>query len=476
MAIRRTRIIYGAGALAASLFLLTRHLEDGASWPERFVVWILACGIPLLFVFAYPRYLFTPPAPPKRARHAAVLHGMGAAAASIAFSVLAKQGSTNPLYDWDAGIAGAVLGLSVLVLFLVVAVSLLLRNRSGLVVLAAGLFWPYWFLLALMSLGRFLSATPAGSASYFACWLSPLLFALAAGAISYRPAFAHAAALAGIVGAPWIYSSAIQDTGLGNAWLAFDLPDTYKVPAGAYETQSAVTIFAVALIALAVVTAGLRLLPAQWQWRATPMRDWTWPAGVVSLGCLAVWFSQSVLPYRIPGALDASDYPVFQILHVEKRGLQFHERCFNVYGHGPHFPLRISFTGSDRRLFQYRFQIDHRSLPMSQALAEHVQAFLALQSHEKRAYERVRPIWDWNADRWYVLGPGLQVYGAGKESTPPPEIVALFQELDSLPHSPETHSQLRDVCLGFCYDARSAMGQLYANHRCFNRGMSYVCE
>jgi len=51
------------------------------------------------------------------------------------------------------------------------------------------------------------------------------------------------------------------------------------------------TIFAIALIALAITTAALRLLPSHWQFRKLPVCERTWPALAISLLVLALWFS-----------------------------------------------------------------------------------------------------------------------------------------------------------------------------------------
>jgi len=44
------------------------------------------------------------------------------------------------------------------------------------------------------------------------------------------------------------------------------------------------------------------------------------------------------------------------------------------------------------------------------------------------------------------------------EAQPPPEMVALFSELDKFPESQERPFVSRDVCLGFCYDPIAALG------------------
>ncbi len=59
-------------------------------------------------------------------------------------------------------------------------------------------------------------------------------------------------------------------------------------------------ILSVAVIALAITTAALRMIPARWQFRNRPICERAWPAFVASLIFIGIWFSQSVMPYRIP--------------------------------------------------------------------------------------------------------------------------------------------------------------------------------
>jgi hypothetical protein len=111
--------------------------------------------------------------------------------------------------------------------------------------------------------GHFFEETLIQAMFYFLCFVSAVLFAFAAGTILHRPSLAHGIALACLVSAPWIYSNAITDSGLGNVWLVFNVPDN---DLGAYMRPYALTTIAVvAVIALGVISAGFRLLPAQWQ-------------------------------------------------------------------------------------------------------------------------------------------------------------------------------------------------------------------
>jgi hypothetical protein len=237
----------------------------------------------------------------------------------------------------------------------------------------------------------------------------------------------------------------------------------------------------VAFVALAAATAVLRLLPARMQFWKSPVSSRTWPAGVFSLGVLVVWFSQSVMPYRIPGALDYSSWPILQILHIEKRGLQFHETRVSISGRswrGNYDPREVVFSGNDRRLLRYRFAERYAYGQLSGPLVERIRAALQASKEVKADADIVKPIREWNADRWYVnpQGGSLKIYGAANGSLPPKEIVDLFNDLERLPQSNQSQSERRDVCLGFCYDPLSEMGYLFANHRCFNNGQGVVCR
>lgn len=75
-----------------------------------------------------------------------------------------------------------------------------------------------------------------------------------------------------------------------------------------------------------------------------------------------------------------------------------------------------------------------------------------------------------------VEGAGLKVYTNENQAVPPPDVVNLFNQLEKLPRSSPGQQVMKDVCLGFCYDPLSAMGYLYANHRCHNDAHGLVCR
>jgi hypothetical protein len=469
-----TVLIYFLAAVAASFFWVTRQHEGSLS--TALLEWLLFFAAPLLFVFACPRFLFAGfPAQTTRLRYAAISHGLAAAITTILFVILGSPFWKNPMRDADSFLLLAV-PIVALPVFLVASLSLLLKNRSTLAMFASFLFWPYWLLLALTFVGRFFEASIFRTALCFLCFLSSILFAFAAGAISHRPAIAHSSALAGLLGMPWIYWTTLQDTPLGNIWTTFNVPDRELLM---YNTLrlAELTIFSVALIVLAIATAALRLLPARWRLRGLPLCERTWPAFGASLLFLAIWFSQSVMPYRISGAVDYAGWPILQILHVEKRGLQFHETRISVWGYRNHAES-VSFSGNDRSLFQYRFQQKDASGELPEALKVRIQSLMQSSDSATRNWDTVKPLRAWNEDGWYFSaeGIGLKTYATDNGTSPPQEIVGLFNELQKIPRARETQSDRKDVCLGFCYDPLSGLGLLYANHRCRYDGHAYVCR
>jgi hypothetical protein len=217
---RLTVLIYFLAALAASFFWVI-HQEEGslsASLTGSFLVWLLLLAAPLLFVFAYPGFLFGPFAPQtSRPRYAAFLHGLAAAITTVLFVILGSVFWKNPLRDGDSFLLPLVPIIAAPVFF-VAALSLLLKDRSTLAKLASFLFWPYLLFVALISLNRFFEASTLRTTVRFFSLLSSVLFAFAAGAISPRPTLAHSSALAGLLAVPYVYWTTLQDTPLGNTW------------------------------------------------------------------------------------------------------------------------------------------------------------------------------------------------------------------------------------------------------------------
>jgi hypothetical protein len=463
-------LIYVSAAAANTGLWLSSNVSNG-TWTAALLYGLLLFGTPLLFVFAYSRFLFGPLVQQAtRVRFAAILNGIGAATATSLFAILGSAFWKNPLRDVDS-IALLVVPLVAVPTFLVAGISLLLKGRSTLAKFASFLFWPYWLLLALLFLGRFFQESTFRTAFCFLCFMAPVLFAFSAGASSYRPTLAHATAFAGLVGMPWIYWTTLKGSGFDNIWLMFNLPN-YE--ARMYPSLYAqLTILSVALIVLAITVGGLRLIPVSWKFRGTPLCERTWHAFAVAFLFLATWFARSVTPYRIPGAVDYSDWPILQILHVEKHGLQFHETCINVPRRGV-----FHFAENHRRLLQYRFLEEHSAGQLPQPLMDRVKTAVHSPDYAGKKGDNVTPVHSWVADNWYfrVEDSGVLSYTSEKKTVPPLEITALFNDISATERSRQPQSDLRDVCLGFCYDPLAGLGFLFSNHRCFNDGHKVACR
>jgi len=304
------------------------------------------------------------------------------------------------------------------------------------------------------------------------CVLAVALFALAAGLVSRRPRVAHICAVGGGVGLPWLYTTTLHGNVYTNLWILFNVPDEERRFYGSLAMEK-LAIVAAGLIVFAIAIGILGLLPGRWGQR-------TWPAVATSFCFLAVWYSQSVMPYRIPGALDYSGSPMLQILHVQKHGLQFKETCIKVWGFRgvPQSPSVL--TWNKRRLFQYRFQQTSADVTIPQSVVERVASLVESSKIVKSNREAIQPLRGWADEGWYVEGEKLtfRAYTLENQSTPPQDVVDFFEAIEKLPRGQVTSEDRKDVCLGFCYDPLSALGAPYANHRCGYEEASgdYVCR
>ena len=252
-----TAIIYALPAVACSLFMLWRNTDLGALW-KCSIIWLCVAAFPLTFVFAYGRFLLAAFNTPRSRWYAAVYHGLAGATVTalfLGFSPFWK----NPLRDLGDSILLLLLALTAEVVFLVGAVSIFLKNRSGLAIPASILVWPYWLALALLFEGRSFQDTGIYAIYFLLAFFSPLLFAFAAGAALSRPMVGHIAALSGILAVPFLYD-ALRDNGLGNVWLVFNQPDDKYA---FYPPFVVPAIACVACIALAGFTGALRVLGAR---------------------------------------------------------------------------------------------------------------------------------------------------------------------------------------------------------------------
>jgi hypothetical protein len=135
--------------------------------------------------------------------------------------------------------------------------------------------------------------------------LSPLVFLLASGLVFFRSRLCYIMALfAGLIALACFIRIELSNFPWANSWIALNFPDKLNAWDKQFVTLAKLTILAVALTIVAITVSVLRLLPANWAVRKSPVCERTWPAFVVSLLGLAVWFGYSVMPYRLPGIVD----------------------------------------------------------------------------------------------------------------------------------------------------------------------------
>ena len=144
-----TTLIYFLAAAAVSSFWIIR--QQTVSLPSSLLTWLIFLAAPLVFICAYPRYLFGSTELSRNyTRYAAILHAIAAAITTILFVVFGSVFWKNPLRDEDY-LHAAFFAIVAVPLCLVAAATLLLKGRSTLANLASVIFWPYllfgcWFL------------------------------------------------------------------------------------------------------------------------------------------------------------------------------------------------------------------------------------------------------------------------------------------------------------------------------------------
>jgi len=299
------------------------------------------------------------------------------------------------------------------------------------------------------------SYTPA---ELVAC-VSPLLFLGACVLLFFRLHAAYSlGAIAGIAAAPWFVRNEFSPA-TWNSWITLNHMSAMPISPGEGPDLifTGLTILSVYLLVTAIACCLLRLLPVRWSFRRIPFRARTWPAFAVGFLVLSAWFGFSVTPYHVPGY----DHPVnaeFRILHVEKRGLRFHETVVVARRDG-----QAWIWQSERRLFQYRFEERVASASLFDASPTASESARALA--KSPALWRLRtglasPLRSWNMEGWYVVLKDARLLSFISEqgTSPPKEVTDWFHQIESLPFRDERRFAHRDVCLGFCYDPVAALG------------------
>ena len=298
--------------------------------------------------------------------------------------------------------------------------------------------------------------------------VSSLILLFASVRVFFHARFAYIMALAAsLASLTWLVWTEVSEFRILNSWIMLNLPNEIM----GYDVTPFITlrILAVALALVTLFFSGLRLLPKRWTVRKLPVNQRTWPAFAASAAVITFWYASAVSPYRIPVIIDLLP-PELTILHVVKRGIHLAETRVALHRDGKLYVARVA-----RRFFQYRFKESEFFGTASSVEVEH--ALTLVQSFKSQNIQtlRAKKLTAWNAEGWYIMGIGRSVLAFTSEygTEPPREIVALFQELDNAPATEGPGSDVKDVCLGFCYDPLAALGFASINYRCRGTGHSY---
>jgi hypothetical protein len=244
----------------------------------------------------------------------------------------------------------------------------------------------------------------------------------------------------------------------------FNLPDS--APDASRDILIAKLKIASAITALAATAISVtRLLPAQWIMRKRPVRDRLWPALAICFLAAFFWYAASVSPYRIPWIVDTASAKL-TLLHVEKKGSQFHETGISVFEDG-----KVYLSHNDRRLFQYRFPVHMGSAILSQDDTTREAAFALAEELGNAETAPAAPLPSKDAEGWYVRTRYRHILAFTTENgtSPPPEFRSLFRVLESAAPAAKQAGDEKDICFGFCYDPLAGLGIVYMNDRCVDR-------
>jgi hypothetical protein len=150
------------------------------------------------------------------------------------------------------------------------------------------------------------------------------------------------------------------------------------------------------------------------------------------------------------------------VLHVEKKGMQFHETAMSASRDG-----RVYVQRNDRRLFQYRLVVRDGAGMLPEAITARVSMWAkSPQVRELRTAPAVA-LRNTNAEGWYVrTGYRVLAFTSEYGTTPPREIVDLFHDLESVAPTEKQLRTVNDICMGFCYDPLAGLGLENLNDRC----------
>jgi hypothetical protein len=302
------------------------------------------------------------------------------------------------------------------------------------------------------------------SMDWFAVLLSPLILLGSALLLRLRPRFGYmVAAVEAALPLPWILRT--ESRGFGNSWIAMNAswsdPDVFH-----YMRYSQLRIVSVALMLMTLIWAFTRLLPSDWQLRNLPVNQRTWPAIVITLVLILCWFAEFVFPYREPIFVDGVRTEL-DILNVKKDGIALHETRVSIYHNGTYYLVR-----TDRQLFRYSFWETAYEGILTDDLRTKLKIIQALPELKRTLDKSPKALRARHSEGWYTeTGTSrITAFTTENSSPPPAALVAFFREVEGIPSiGASSNDEVRDVCLGFCYDPKAGLGYSAENQRCATR-------
>jgi hypothetical protein len=317
-----------------------------------------------------------------------------------------------------------------------------------------------WMLVSYARMGN--DILPYRSMDWFAVLLSPFVLLGGALLLRWRSGLGYmVAAVGAVLPLPWILMT--ESRALGNSWIALNAP--WEDPYGFhYMRYFQLRIVSVALLLMTLIWAMTRLLPSHWQLQNRPVNQRTWPAIAITLVFIVCWFAAFVFPYREPIIVDGV-HPELSILNVKKDGIAFHETRVSVYRDGRYYVVR-----NDRQLFRYSFAETVREGLLTDDLHTKLKTIQALPELKRTLDKSPRALRARHGEGWYTEMDSFAITAFTTENaTPPPaELVAFFHRVEEAPSiGASSHDEVRDVCLGFCYDPKAGLGYRADNQRCW---------
>lgn len=297
---------------------------------------------------------------------------------------------------------------------------------------------------------------------------SGIALVVASAGVFLMPRFSYClGVVSGVVALDWFSRIELGYFPALNSWITFNLPDGNPYLFSDILLAKLKILFAATVVASTACSV-TRLLPASWVLRRFPIRERTWPALVVCFLVIASWYGVSASPYRIPLIVDGVP-PELAVLHVEKRGIQFHETAIRTFNDG-----KLYVERNDRRLFQYRFAIHAGSEVLPEGMNVRVRMLAqSTQVKDMRTAPAVA-LRNKNAEGWYVrTGHSVLAFTSEYGTEPPKEIVDLFHDLESVVPAKKESRAVNDICLGFCYDPLAGLGLENLNDRCAGRNWTH---